>query len=285
MINLYWYEGLNLGDNLSAYIVKRLSGENVCFRQTFSLKHFVRNSLSGIYQFLKGNFSIAKKQMSFTLNPVLIAVGSLLESSTKRCICWGTGMAQPRLVPSGGRFIMTRGYLSRQLLLDSGFNVESDVCGDPALLMPLLYDNRKEQIPGRVGIIPHVSEVEAVKKLLGENNQFEVIDFRTKDINNTIDEILYCTFVYSSSLHGLILCHAYGIPCLWFRLKVQTGGDFKFKDHFSAIRINFYEPLSIEDIKKGTRLSDSEERASKDVIMKIQNELISRAPFKVNFSH
>lgn len=281
MINLYWYEGLNIGDNLSAYIVKRLSGENVCFRQTFSLKHFVRNSLSGIYQFLKGNFSIAKKQMSFTLNPVLIAVGSLLESSTKRCICWGTGMAQPRLVPSGGRFIMTRGYLSRQLLLDSGFNVESDVCGDPALLMPLLYDNRKEQIPGRVGIIPHVSEVEAVKKLLSENNQFEVIDFRTKDINNTIDKMLCCTFVYSSSLHGLILSHAYGIPCLWFQVHSFSGGDFKFNDHFSAVGITPYRPLSIEEVNKGVRLTPHEESVSKEIIYKIQKELIARAPFPI----
>lgn len=281
MINLFWYNNPNFGDMLSPYIVSSFSGESISFKNPLSLSGFLRNNLLAFKFALKGRFGLAKRLASFTRKPVIIAVGSLLEHSTKYCICWGTGMAQKSLKPSGGRFIMTRGFLSKTVLEEAGFKVESDICGDPALLMPLLISPKIKSIHHRIGVIPHVSEVDEVRECLKNDAQKVIIDFRTKEYEPTIRELLECSFVYSSSLHGLILCHAYGIPCLWFQVHKFAGGDFKFLDHFSAVGVKPYSPLSLEDIKADKRLALESELVTPSLIKKIQNELILRAPFKV----
>lgn len=281
MIRLFWYEIPNFGDMLSPYIVKSLSGDNVSFYNPLSFKRVFRNYVSAIKCLLRGRTSIAKRQILFTRKPVLIAVGSLLEHSTTHCVCWGTGMAQKMKIPSGGKFVMTRGFLSKAVLEDAGYKVESETCGDPALLMPLLIRPDVKPIPNRIGVIPHISEIDEVKEYLKNENDKVIIDFRTKEYKPTIKKLLECSFVYSSSLHGIILCHAYGIPCLWFQYHVFAGGDFKFNDHFSAVGITPYKPLDIEDIKRNKRLDDKYEAVPRNTINMIQKELIKNAPFTI----
>ena len=53
---------------------------------------------------------------------------------------------------------------------------------------------------------------------------------------NFIDQVLECDKVISSSLHGLIICDAYGIPNA--RVNVSNklfGGDFKFIDYYKSV--------------------------------------------------
>ena len=51
-----------------------------------------------------------------------------------------------------------------------------------------------------------------------------------------IDKICSCRYIISSSLHGLILSDAYGIPNLWIRISDRVkGGDCKFLDYFSGV--------------------------------------------------
>ncbi len=282
MIKLFWYNNNNFGDEISPYIVEKLSGDKVCFRQTLSLRHLLINSAKSINQCIKGNFSIAKKLMAFSFKPVLIAVGSLLESSTPKSICWGTGMAQRAIKPTGGRFIITRGFLSKKVLEEYGYHVESTIAGDPAILMPLLFNPAVNVQQRCVGIIPHVSEYRSICQLLDGVNSIKVVDFRTADVEKTICLLKSFSVVYSSSLHGLILCHAYGIPCIWFQNNSLPGGNFKFYDYFSAVHIKPYTPLTITEVREGKRLVKSMENVSKDVILEIQRELLERAPFKIN---
>ena len=224
---------------------------------------------------------MASYQLSFTLKPVLIAVGSLLEASTKNAVCWGTGMAQQNKIPSGGRFIMTRGFLSKKILEDSGYTVESKICGDPAFLMPVIFNPVVANNKQKVGIIPHVSQVEVVKNILSKKNEFEIIDFRSTNVEENISILKSCSFVYSSSLHGIILCHAYGIPCLWFYFTELGGGKFKFYDYLSSVGIEKYEPLTLDEVISGKRLPIDYELVSSSVIKTIQKELLKRAPFVV----
>lgn len=281
MIPLFYYDNPNLGDSLSPWIVENLTGERIVYKYPYSVGNVYRKLLTSVHLLLIGKWRLAFKQFSFSFHPIIIAVGSLLEHSTTKCIVWGTGMAQPSKTPQGGRFIMTRGQLSRKVLLDNGFKVESEICGDPALLMPLLYHPQVSTVSGRIGIIPHVSEFDVAKEKLSENDVFFFIDFRTNNVENTISQLLTCEYVYSSSLHGLILCHAYGIPCSWFQINVFKGGNFKFHDHFTAVGIHPYEPLSLSDIQKGKRVDSLNEKANPEVIKDIQIELIKRVPFTV----
>lgn len=281
MIRLYYYNNNNLGDELSRYIVEKLSGENVKYCNPFSWKRFFHNYLSAIKQLIFNHQERIPKLLAFSSKKVLICVGSLIESSSSRCIVWGTGWAQNNIFPTGGHFLITRGYESKKLLEKIGFKVHSNMAGDPALLMPLLYSPNCEKSKGKIAIIPHVSEFDNIVSSFSNESEFTIINFRTIDIEETINILLTCDFVYSSSLHGIILSHAYGISCVRFKCKEIGGGDFKFRDYFSSVGIDYYDPLSIEDIRNKIIPQGIITLPSKYKICEIQKELLRLAPFKI----
>ena len=50
-----------------------------------------------------------------------------------------------------------------------------------------------------------------------------------------VEDILSCELVLSSSLHGIITAHAYGIPAVWLELSGRlVGGGYKFHDYYSS---------------------------------------------------
>lgn len=152
-IRLFYFDNGNLGDILSGFLIENLTLRKVDLQYPITLSKFLKNLISFLITLIRyrGNYNLAKKGFTFSFKPTIIAIGSLIEHSTYTCKVWGTGMGQPRLIPSGGRFIMTRGYLSRHILMNAGFKVESHICGDPALLMPLLYNPFAKIIKNRGG--------------------------------------------------------------------------------------------------------------------------------------
>ncbi|KAF5280088.1 hypothetical protein FQR65_LT15078 [Abscondita terminalis] len=118
------------------------------------------------------------------------------------------------------------------------------VYGDPALLLPLwLKPSEKKKY--KLGIIPHWGEVDFFMENYG--HLYQIIDLRTKNVEEIVEEIAKCEYVLSTSLHGLIVAHAYGIPALWIK-KGYIGTDgFKFKDYFSSVNIPFYDGFECLD--------------------------------------
>lgn len=229
MIRLFYYQNKNLGDQLSRYIVEKLSGDSVTYCNPYSFKNYVRNHLSAVKQLLSGHSDRIPTLLAFSRKKVLIAVGSLIEHSTSHCVVWGTGMAQAQLIPVGGVFLITRGYKSKILLEKYGYKVKSSLAGDPALLMPIIYHPCVKKVKGRIGIIPHVSEYVELANLFRDNDKFELIDFRTRNVEETLQKLLACERIYSSSLHGIILSHAYGIDCYRFKNNVLGGGGLQVR--------------------------------------------------------
>ena len=111
-INLFYYND-NFGDELSSYIVRKLTGKEVRFCYPFSIKRILRNYFAFFHLLLIGKKPLWKLLTAYSLKPVLIAVGSLLESANKHCVVWGTGMAQSSVPIKPRQVIMTRGLLSQ----------------------------------------------------------------------------------------------------------------------------------------------------------------------------
>jgi len=156
----------------------------------------------------------------------LLAVGSVMSALRRNDFVWGTGCIRNKKIVArpGVKFLAVRGPRTRALISNA---VVPEVYGDPALLLPLIY-NPKIEKKYKVGILPHYVD----KKIAPVKEGEHFIDIQT-NWKNVIDEILSCEKIISSSLHGIIIAEAYGIPAVWSKYSDNIiGGEFKFQDYF-----------------------------------------------------
>ena len=102
------------------------------------------------------------------------------------------------------------------------------VLGDPALLVPRWV----RQFPARfdLGIVPHWSDT-TLHERFPYGQLISPLDPPTK----VITRIAQCKRIISSSLHGIVVADAYGIPrqAELFPQASIEGGDFKYRDYAS----------------------------------------------------
>lgn len=191
---------------------------------------------------------------------VHLGAGTLLNIDAikkfKNLIVWGTGMhPSDKGVPSNLKILSVRGKLTRNELLKLGYDCP-EIYGDIGLLLSKFY-NPSVVKKYKLGIIPHFSEYEKCVTLFGNMKNVLVIDL-CREIEPVIDDILSCEQTMSSSLHGIIESHAYGISCCWFMFNDTEqklgGGKFKFKDYYSSVSEKEFEPVILAD--KGYSLNE-----------------------------
>lgn len=213
--------------------------------------------------------------VAFRKNDVnYLVIGSTISLLTKsNSVIWGAGCIDKRPLPSRPRQIRAvRGPLTRKYLISQGLECP-EIYGDPALLLPLYY-NPKSTTRHKVGLIHHVSE-----KPFHIDGCHLISMSGYHKWTDVIDEICSCEIIASSSLHGLIVAEAYGIPTIWTESNRLIGGHFKFIDFFSSLRSNVNKPFKISE---KTDINDLISRAiphgGKDFDV---NPLISVAPFDI----
>jgi pyruvyltransferase len=183
---------------------------------------------------IKGLFNIDTELVPFTTQGKLIAIGSVIKHAMQdNDVIWGSGLLQhgQTYIKKGCRVLAVRGKLTKDNL-----NIKSDVVyGDPAILLPLIY-NPKIKKKYKIGLIPHYVD----KKYINiDDKKVKIIDIQA-DWKVVIDDILSCEKVLSSSLHGIIAAETYNIPTSWIVISNEIkGNNFKFHDYFSGTeRIN-----------------------------------------------
>jgi tetratricopeptide (TPR) repeat protein len=251
-LKLWWmeqpYPG-NFGDIVNPYIVEKLSG--------------IPPKLSPA-----GNGTLA--------------IGSVIKFAKKGTIVWGSG--SPRLtdkLAADADYRAVRGPLTRRLVLDSGGNCEP-VYGDAALLLPFIY-RPKTKRQHKMGFIKHFTHKEEPINLASYVREIDIIRCGYEQIEQFLDELWECDFIVSTSLHGIIVCHAYGIPVVWATFaseeKPIPGGDVKFADYFASVGLRGIKPLNLSVLD---RLDDRIKLQATSIITDPDYEkLLSVAPFEV----
>lgn len=209
-LKLYWFrhkypEYVNFGDELSRDIVEKLSGKKVEWADRDSCE--------------------------------MVAVGSVLREfltrkSKNNVIVWGTGLildydSQLFYDKKTTDIRMVRGKLTAGKL-----GLDNETYGDPGLLASLLY-KPSENIK-KVGLVPHyVDKDNPIIEKLSHNKEIKIINVYDKP-SKVISEIASCELIISSSLHGIIVGHSFGIPAYWVELSSKVAGSgFKFRDYYS----------------------------------------------------
>lgn len=190
---------------------------------------------------------VFEKQYKEGLN--LQMVGSTLADVDDHSILCGAGAISEDQQAQGKplKVLSVRGPLTREILLKQGIDCPP-VYGDPAMLLPLFYTPKKRTVRYKIGLIPHYvdKDTAGVKQLL-LSSEVHLIDILLppngllwtsieRYWKEWIDELCSCSVVVSSSLHGLILAEAYGIPTVWAEFSHNVNGNgFKFKDYYASV--------------------------------------------------
>ena len=279
---VYWFwKEPNFGDILSPFIISSLSGKRIIH------KSCCKGTIDCIKQIVKCLLFFRFKEWPSILFPWeknLIGVGSIIGLGNKHSSIWGSGFLLSKNGFNGGKVCAVRGKRTNEKLVSMGYEGTSTF-GDPAMLVPLLIKPSAVKSTD-VGIIPHYTETDYFIERYG--GTYKIIDLRTKDIKKVISEITSCRCILSTSLHGIIVSHAYGIPALWIKLHTLNDDDFKFYDYFSSVGIDDYEGfknideiLASEQGYKSLFLKNEKRMLPNVDVHDIQRDLLLAAPFDV----
>jgi pyruvyltransferase len=195
----FWFTGTaNLGDVLAPVIVRAILGREPLL---------VNRSYKG----------------------KLVSTGSVLSAAQPGDQVWGSGLLLPEKFDGRGvRFLAVRGPRTRSLITGE----VPERYGDPAMLLPSIYMPPSVGKRFEIGVIAHYRDnVDQLRK----DNAVLWIDVQHMNWRATIEKINQCELVVSSSLHGLILAEAYGVPAVWVKADGPIkGGAFKFHDYYEG---------------------------------------------------
>ena len=224
-IRLFWWNEIkmmhkakeNYGDMLGKYLVEKISSKKVTW--VFP-KHF------SVYNYFQ---------------PIYATIGSILAHVNENCIVWGSGIISQTIPVKKAKFLAVRGPQTRKYLIGLGYDVP-EVYGDPALLLPNYYHPEVAK-KYKFGIVPHYNDYKAMSQLYVNQDDVLVIDLMTNDIEAVTRQFLQCEKVVSTSLHGIIVSHAYQIPAVWVQFSDKLFGDgIKFQDYFESVEMQSYVP-------------------------------------------
>lgn len=213
---LYWMEDLNnFGDHIGPWLIELMTGRKVRNVRTSS-----------------GSTGVG-----------LMTVGSLIQKLDRPGMeIWGTGLIRPitkglkeKLSPNKpAQIFAVRGPSTReQLEKKLGWRVPA-VYGDPALLLPRYFTPKPQTGLPSVRVVPHYIHKGFFSHI--EDDRLFTIDVQ-REPSVVVEEIASADCIVSSSLHGVICAHAYGVPWAWIRFPEHDlrGATFKFQDFFRVL--------------------------------------------------
>lgn len=249
----------NYGDVLGQYLVEKISDKKVVFAWP------------------------KKKSVYDWFSPIYVTIGSIIHNVNHKCIVWGSGIINQELIIKKAVFLAVRGPQTRKYLINLGFDVP-EVYGDPALLLPR-YFNPKVEKKYKYGIVPHYNDFKIVQHWFKNRADIHIIDLMTNDIESKTIEFLQCEKIISSSLHGIIIAHAYEIPAVWQKFSNKVfGDDIKYQDYYESIELHYYKP----EVREVVYLDDEMESLfkkyqnlpDKKVVENLRDGLMKVCPFK-----
>lgn len=224
-----------------------------------------------IYQWLMEYFNLdGRKCVGATQH--LLTVGSLVGMGRCDAVIWGSGV---HCVQTTKKIInqrmyrkydvrAVRGPITKLLLESAGYDCP-DIYGDPAILMPLIYEPNCVEKKYRTSLILHLSQHGSKDR---DDKEHHLIDVKTNDYKKFINEIVASEVVISSSLHGIILAESYGVPAIFLKKGIESETMKFFDWYYSTERFDIVIANSINDAMKMTPMKLPELKLQREVLMR-----------------
>jgi len=242
VVNTWWWpEPGNFGDVLTPILFKELFG--------YDSNYVNRGFL------LPQNYDENRPQTMLEREHVL-AVGSIIAMALDYTVIWGSGLLAANEKPNtNARYLSVRGPHTHKVLTEQHGISCPPIFGDPALLMPRVFNATKRN-KYAYGFFAHYVDTEQVTEWYGDNPDIKIINACNPDPIDSIVELLQCERIISSSLHGIIIAHAYGIPAVWVKHTGRLfGDDIKFRDHFASVGLEEQKAVIFNESKPVSEFS------------------------------
>lgn len=249
-----WYDRRpNFGDAVGPWLVAALTGKDVV------------------------NVRRTRETPTKARGRATLLVGSIIQMLNRNNVdIWGSGLMRELSEEQVAAFSRlqnirvraVRGELTAAELREKlGWEVP-DIYGDPALLLP-----RHFPVAARghhIAVVPHLKHRAVMRDIA--NRTLILADVRG-DLETVITQIASARACISTSLHGIIVAQAYGVPWVWLNVTDSPvdGRDFKFDDFFTTIDAS---AVSRQDVPLGAVASlDFAELAKKATLPELRTDL------------
>lgn len=161
----------------------------------------------------------------------LLSVGSILKLAQPGDVVWGSGVNGKSLAIGAQESLdvrAVRGPRTRAALLAAGVPTP-EVFGDPGLLVPLVWPRESTRVRTQdraVVWVPNFRET-----AVHVPPDVVVVD-PLSPIRDVVRTIANAALVLASSLHGVVVAEAYGVPARLVRSRVEPS--FKYDDYYEA---------------------------------------------------
>jgi len=210
--------------------------------------------------------------------PNYVSMGSILSWADEQSAVWGAGFLSEGQELEGRpqQVCAVRGPLSRKILFTQHVPCP-EVYGDPALLLPRFFS---PALTGefRLGVVAHyVDKGDRRLRRLRSDGDVLLIDVQG-GVDDFVRQVCRCRAIVSSSLHGMIVADAYGIPAGWVELSERVvGNGFKFRDYFASVGKTTTKPMRIDEEVSAAMLLDAVDTAGASIDL---DALWDTCPFK-----
>jgi len=203
MVHLYYWNGKqNAGDYFSYWLIKKLY-----------------------------------KNVDYSENPNLVATGSILghKNLSNNTIVWGSGWHNSKWsktcpITNKENFKAVRGKLTADFLQLG----ESVALGDPGLLASKYFNSSNIKKKRKILIVCHWQDYDSLYAKY--HNKYSILNMGTTNVEEVLTTICESELVLSSSLHGIIFAHSFGIPAVHIEHNdIGSIDNFKFKDYYSVL--------------------------------------------------
>jgi pyruvyltransferase len=198
-------------------------------------------------KFTENEFNLYKTN-NCTEDHFLFIGSTLRDYCNEHSVICGTGIESLEDTfkkPKAVSFV--RGPLTRQRFLDQGYACP-EIYGDPTLIMSKIYRPSIKKTY-TIGITPFHKDFDKIKELVDKWNLTGVlvIDFNVdyNQVKDTLNKLLSCKYIVSSSLVGLMLAHTYGIRAIWTKGLSDSNNSGKFLDYLASVKIINATPLTL----------------------------------------
>jgi len=179
----------------------------------------------------------------------IMGIGSIIMLGNCNSTIWGSGILSVNQIPFLYKKSLyrsfdiraVRGPVTRNILSSFGYACPATY-GDPAILMPYIYEKPNLEVKYEVSVIEHYAKSDGEK-----SKNINYISIETTDYKSFINEVVSSKKIISSSLHGIIIAESYGVPAIFWN-KNMDAQMLKFYDwYLSTGRTDVRMALSLEE--------------------------------------